>query len=301
MRNLFILAYKYRTFLLFIGLEILSFIFIVSFNPYHNSSFFYSSSNFSGALSSSVASVSDFFNLSEQNQQLNELNAKLLSKIESKQKIADEYEQLKNVYDRLEKNIRIDTSVDSSLTPLYHYINDTSTSSQYVFIPSKVIRNDIRYDENYITLNKGEKDGIAKGMGVVGPNGVAGMIVNVSKNYSIAKSVLHISHRVASAIKKNEIQGSLKWDGRTIGYANLEFVPKHVTIEKGDSIVTSGFNLIFPEKTLVGTISDYTIDKHNTYYEITVKLVTDFKSLKHVYIVSLKDKSEILKLQAEVR
>ena len=56
---------------------------------------------------------------------------------------------------------------------------------------AKVINNSISKRNNFITLNKGRKHGIKEGMGVVTHQGVIGIIHSVSKNYSIAISLLH--------------------------------------------------------------------------------------------------------------
>lgn len=297
MNNLFRLAYKYRTFLLFLILEVISFTFIVSFNPYHNSSYLYSSNQISGSLASTFSSVTGYFQLNRENEALAKHNAFLLEQLASQKVVKTEYSSLKDVHQELLEDVVIDTLPDSTNRPFYHYVFDTLQLEQYVFIPAKTVKNDIRYQENYLTINKGKSQGIVPGMGVINGDGVVGMVVNTSDNYALVKSVLHISHFISAKLEKNGLQASLSWNGKNIAQAELDYVPKHIAVSVGDRVVTSGYNTIFPEGSLIGTVKEEKLDKHQNFHDIEVKLAVDFEAVDYVYVVDFKDRNEILKLQ----
>ena len=81
------------------------------------------------------------------------------------------------------------------------------------------------------------------------------------------------------------------------GEDNLSSFPKkligtYVDIEKGDTLVTSGFSAVFPEGIMIGTISNFDLNEGNNFYNIEVQLSTDFLSLNHVYVISNLYKEE---------
>jgi rod shape-determining protein MreC len=128
-------------------------------------------------------------------------------------------------------------------------------------------------------------------MAVTSPEGVAGIIVSSSDNFSVAMSLLNLDFKLSARIKSNGYFGSLTWDGRDYRYAVLNEIPQHVIIYKGDTIETTGYSAIFPEGKLVGVISDF--DKSGgDFYKIKVLLSTDFKKLNYVNVISNLRKKE---------
>ena len=84
-------------------------------------------------------------------------------------------------------------------------------------------------------------------MAVISGNGVAGVIVGCSENYSVAMSLLNLDFKLSARIKSNGYFGSLSWDGRDYRYAVLSEIPQHVIVNVGDTIETTGYSAIFPE------------------------------------------------------
>ena len=66
---------------------------------------------------------------------------------------------------------------------------------------------------NFLTLNKGIKDGIKIGQGVVINDGIVGIVKSVSQNYSLVISILNKKTNVSIKFKKNNYVGSLIWNG----------------------------------------------------------------------------------------
>jgi rod shape-determining protein MreC len=89
--------------------------------------------------------------------------------------------------------------------------------------------------------------------------------------------------------------GSVHWDGRDPEFVKLEFVPRHVNPLKGDTVVTSSYNAIFPEGVMVGIIDDVKLDE-TLFYDLTVKLSQDFRKLSFVEVIrsSLKHEQDSL-------
>lgn len=250
--------YRVRAFLLFAFLEFLAIWMIVANNSPQGAAFFNSSNEAVGNALKKQADVIQFFSLAEANEALTAENAVLLKQLMALQVAPDS----------------MPLAIDSLL------------EATYEFKGARVIANSLRYSQNYLTLNKGSKQGIKPGMGVFNSQGAVGRIKSVSENRSVAFSLLNTSLLISSKIKSSDVFGSVQWDGGNASEVNLLYVPRHVRATKGDSVVTSGFNAVFPEGVLIGVISNVEVNKKDTnYLSITVKLSPDFSKLNYVYLV----------------
>ena len=110
-------------------------------------------------------------------------------------------------------------------------------------------------------------------------------------------SLLNQRWSVSAKLKKNDFFGSLAWDGLDYRYANLLEIPFHVDVEVGDTVVTSGYSSIFPEGIMIGTVQSFEQPKGENYYDISVKLSTNFKALSYVEVIENKGKSEMDELE----
>jgi len=250
--------YRVRAFLLFAFLEFLAIWMIVANNSPQGAAFFNSSNEAVGNALKKQADVVQFFSLAEANEALTAENAALLKQL-----------------------MALQVAPDSMPLAL-----DSLLEASYEFKGARVIGNSLRFSQNYLTLNKGSKQGIKPGMGVFNSQGAVGRIKSVSENRAVAFSLLNTSLLISSKIKTSDVFGSVQWDGGNTSEVNLLYVPRHVKANKGDSVVTSGFNAVFPEGILIGVISNVEVNKKDSnYLSITVKLSTDFSKLSYVYLV----------------
>lgn len=250
--------YRIRAFLLFVFLEVVAVWMIVSNNSPQGAAFFNSSNAIVGSVLQKQADVVQFFSLADANEALTEENAKIMSEL-----------------------FALQSKPDSMPIAL-----DSVLELNYQFKGARVIANSLRFSQNYITLNKGSKDGVKPGMGVFNSYGAVGRVKSVSENYSVAFSLLNTGLLVSSKIKSSEVFGSVQWNGADASEAKLLYVPRHVKTQEGDSVITSGFNAVFPEGILIGVISHVEPDKKDpNYLDLTVKLSADFSKLTYVYLV----------------
>ncbi|HLU83959.1 MAG TPA: rod shape-determining protein MreC [Vicingaceae bacterium] len=274
MRNFIQFLVKNSFIFLFLSLEIVAFFLIVKNNEYQSSKVFNSSNYLVGNLMASVKEVKDYLQLKEVNQNLAQQNAELLSK---------------------DKRSFVKIFGNSVV------INDTTYYQKYVYTTAKVINNSTNNRENYLTLDQGEINGIKPGMAVIGTNGVVGIVKNVSPHFSSIISLLHQKISISGKIKKSNYFGSVMWDSDQNNHrtALLKEIPNHVQLQKGDTIITSGFSTIFPEGVPIGIVKDFDLPKGSNFYEITIELTTDFKQVSHVYIVKSLTKEEQQSLEAK--
>jgi rod shape-determining protein MreC len=180
-----------------------------------------------------------------------------------------------------------------------------------------VISNNLSSFKNRLVINKGIKDGLKNEMGVINSDGIIGIINSTSKNYSSIMSILNIEIKINAKIKKTSHFGTLEWDGLSTKYLKLNDIPETANIKIGDSIVTGGMSLIFPEGIKIGVISKissnenqvnsfsiksgnndvFEYESRENYLNIKVKLNTDMSNLNNVYIIESLNKEEFQKVK----
>ncbi|WP_439881185.1 rod shape-determining protein MreC [Pontibacter sp. MBLB2868] len=283
MRNLFAFIYRFRAFLVFVLLEVLCVIMIVRYNTYQGAAFFNSANKYVGQVLDFQSGITDYFRLTTINRTLAKENAALRGEVM-----------------RYKQAALVDST--STLDSTFFALTDTLQASPYILHAGRVINNSIRRSNNTLTLAVGTADGVQPGMGVISPNGVVGRIKTVSKNYSTATSLLHSQMLISAKIKKNNTFGTIKWTGGDYRTALLDYIPLHVKPAKGDTIVTSGYNTVFPEGILVGTISSIEKEQDKSFYTIRVKLAVDFAQLSYVYVIenTVKEEREELEQNAGI-
>jgi len=270
MRNIFLLLVRYHAFILFILLEVSSIILLVNNKSYHRAAFINSSSEISAKVFTVYNNFIEYIHLSQENKRLSDENALLRN-------------QLKNsFYDASFQHITVNDSVYKQL---------------YKYIPAKVVNITINKLNNFITIDKGKNQGVDIKMGVIGPNGIVGIVKDVSDNYASVIPILHNDFKVSARVGNGGNLGSLSWDGSSPEYAQLDGIPKQIKIANGDKIYTGSETKKFPENILIGTISSFTPNTNDNFYDIEIKLSTDFRSISYVYVVNNLMKNELDSLE----
>ena len=166
-------------------------------------------------------------------------------------------------------------------------IVDSLNRQQYSYLVAQVVNNSIHQRDNFITINRGKKHGLHGGMGVIGPSGVVGIVVNSSENFSIVRSVLHTETKISASIKESNAFGSLVWGEENFNprIAILKDIPNHVEIKKGQHVITSGYSTLFPRGLPVGRIIRPNKKGGASFLDIEVGLSTDFSRLQYVYVI----------------
>jgi rod shape-determining protein MreC len=220
------------------------------------------------------------------------------------------YFHLKAINDDLaQKNVELELQMERLLEKLTELTHDSSgiermrkeSLSGYDIFKAKVVNNTLTHADNYITLDKGEKDGIRSEMGVVDGNGVVGIVYMTSDHYSVVIPVLNSKSSISCKIKNSDYFGFLKWDGGASNYATVKDMPRHSLFSLGDTIVTSGHSAVFPSGIPVGTVEDISDSHDGLSYLLKVRLFTDFGKLNDVRVIAKKTQEEQLRLEKRVK
>ncbi|MDV3748322.1 rod shape-determining protein MreC [Elizabethkingia anophelis] len=167
-------------------------------------------------------------------------------------------------------------------------VNDSVKGEQvYTFVDADVVFNSINRSDNYFTINRGSQQGIAPEMGVISPQGIAGIVINTTSNFALVQSVLSIHKiRINASLKNSGYFGTLTWRGEDSRTMHLSDVPKYVPLKIGDTVVTDGKSSIFPKGIMIGKIAGYDVDPKTGFWDISVELSEKLGQTQKVFIVN---------------
>ncbi|MEO5675722.1 MAG: rod shape-determining protein MreC [Chitinophagales bacterium] len=259
MRNLLYFIFRYHAFFLFLLLQGLCLYLIVKNNSYQRAAFYNVSDEVVGRTMTAYKDVTGFITLGEQNKKLATENARL--------------------HNMLPSAFYTDTSA-------VYQKKDSLRSQFYSYIPARVVQTSTSFANNYIVISKGSGQGIEPRMGVVGPDGIVGIVKNVSSNFSSVFSLLHSQVTVSARVKRNGSRGTIRWDGGSADFVNLEEITRQEILHKGDTIFTSGVSRIFPDNIMVGTVDEFKLKEQGNFYSIRVRLATSYRRIDYVYVVN---------------
>ena len=269
MNNLLNFFVKHSAWFIFAVYVILSLVLLFKDNPYQQSVYLTSANSVSAAVYKALNNVTSYFHLRDINESLQERNAALET----------ELIELRNLMSDMALQ-----SPDSLRQPAL---------KQYSFVMAQVISNSIAQPNNYITINRGGLDGIKPEMGVIDQNGVVGIVNVVGPHAARVISLLNPHMRLSCKLKGSGFFGSLVWDGKSPQLAVLEELPKHITFNKGDTIVTSGYSAVFPEGIIVGTVEGLARDMSDSFVSLRIRLTTNFSQLSSVRVITNSMKEQI--------
>ncbi len=270
MQQIFNFILKNSNKLLFLLLLGISLGFTIQFHSYHKSKIISSANFVSGNAYKKINDVESYFSLRTQNDNLAFENARLKMLLFNKK--------------------------DTIIPEIIDLQGVTKTN----IILSRVIHNSFDVYENYLTIDSGIAKGVKTDMGVINDLGIVGVIDNTSTNFATVISILNKKNAINAKLKKSNHFGSLTWNGKSTGFAQLVNVPRLAAVRKGDTIVTGAQSTIFPENINIGTINNIYVDNQTNYYTINVKLFNDMTDLGYVYIIKNRNTPEILKLQEDI-
>ena len=260
MRNLWIFVSRYNAFFFFVIFFSVGVILCIKNNAYQKSITLNSTNEVVGSAYARLNVLKRYLNLGQVNDSLALENAKLKT-------------DLINL-----------TNIDSTKSIK---INDSINKQQYTLLSAKVIKNSVNQRNNFITINKGSKDGISRDMAVISPDkGVIGFVLDVSPSFSTIRSLLNKETLISVIIKKNGAFGSLVWgDGNfNLRKAYVKEIPNHYKINLRDTIVTSGAGG-FPKGIVVGRVSKTQITTGDNFMTLEIDLFNDFGTLQYVYVI----------------
>jgi rod shape-determining protein MreC len=217
--------------------------------------------------------------------------SEIVGGVQAQKKSVTDYIFLKEINDSLLKengNLRKQFMQEIKTIPITDsngtvtYKKDSMTKTlRYHYFAAKVLDNSFDEPNNYMTLDKGAYHGIKKGMCVLSNNGIAGMVVNCSPHFSVAKSIISKTFRVSAQLKDGT-SGYISWPELDSRFVQLNDISPSINVKQGDTVYTSNSSM-FPANVMIGRVAAVKANADANNYKIF--LSTNFRRLKYGYIV----------------
>lgn len=226
-----------------------------------------------GRIQESVSFLPNFFQLEKENEILRRTNVNL----------ADEVNQLREA--KLE-NIRL------------RRLLGLKETTKFWLVSAKVVGKTVNLLRNTITLNVGERDGVAPGMPIITDAGLVGKIIATSGSYAMGQIILNSHFRASARVQRSRVDGILAWEGGK--YSLLKNVAKTLDVKVGDMVETSELSSLFPSNIRIGVVASVTEQPGSLFKMIEVENAVDFATLEEVFVINVKPDSSRIRFEERV-
>ena len=259
--------------ILFVLLQIVCLFLVFKLNPYQQAAFTHGATSVTAHVNQTSTNITNYIGLKDQNELLQNQVAEIFL-----------------------------SSPNSVLT----YLNDTIVvrdsfkRSLYSMVPAQVLFNTVHKANNVFIINKGKKHGIQKNMGVVSSQGIAGIVLKSSDEYSTVMSMLNTNMKVIPTINGREFFTELVWDNENPYSLKIKGINSLEEIKVGDPVATGKSSLLFPKGIPIGTISKLETKTNSQYFNTEMVTATNFRELEYVYVVINHKANELAELIQDV-
>lgn len=267
MRALFDLIIHNKHWFVFLLLEVISLVFLFSHNGYQKSVYFTTANDVVGSTYNVISSITSYLHLQEENRALEAANEKLRQEV---------YELRQQLTMAQQDSVKLPAALPS----------------RYNVVPAQVVNMTLHKSTNFITINKGEADGIRPEMGVICSRGVVGIVYMTSRHYSIVMPLLNVNSKISCRLRNSEYFGSLIWQRGYVDIAYVTSIPRHAEVKKKDIVETNGYSDIFPPGLPIGVVQRIGDSPDGMSYFLRVKLFTNFPTLREVSVITNYQSSE---------
>lgn len=171
---------------------------------------------------------------------------------------------------------------------------DFKQGVEFPLVSAEVVGKSTIELREYVTINKGRKEGIKRGMSVRTDAGLVGLIMIAEENYSLIETLNNRQVKISAKVDRTSIDGILIWGGDR--YFNMQNIPKSFDIKVGDELITSNFSSKYPSGIPIGKVVKVEDDKTTLFHKIYVEPFASFSTLEQVFIVKYISDPERLKL-----
>ncbi|HEV2195756.1 MAG TPA: rod shape-determining protein MreC [Candidatus Acidoferrum sp.] len=164
------------------------------------------------------------------------------------------------------------------LAGLLHF---RQTQSDVPMVAARVIAGGPSMASFTISLDRGERDGIRKDMGVITPDGVIGKIIDAFPNTSQVLLLTDERSGVGAKLADSGIQSPVGGSGEPL--LTMKYFPNDDDVSVGARVVTSGMDRIFPRDLPVGTITE--VKAGNPFKQIRIRPAANLERLEEVLVL----------------
>jgi rod shape-determining protein MreC len=192
-----------------------------------------------------------------------------------------ENQELQAENDRLKmRNAELEGQVEESQR-LRNIIGFHDAHSDVPMVAARVIASSADSSSRTFYINRGERDGVRRNMGVMTPEGIVGKVLEA---YSGTSEVLLLTDKdsgVGALLAGSRIQGPVGGSGEPL--LTMKYVSNDENVAIGQEVLTSGEDRIFPKDLPVGTVAE--VKAGSPFKQIRVKPAANLDRLEEVIVL----------------
>jgi len=216
------------------------------------------------SVTSLVTNLISVAQVKSENENLRQVNAELMLRVNQLREYAIQNEELKALLG----------------------LKDTT---KFPLISAAIISKSLSKTQNIITINSGNSKGVKPGMPVINDRGLIGIVNSTSDNYAIVRTLHNIDLKLTVKDERSRVDAVMKWDGNNLIMVN---VPKTYDIEPGDRIITSDISSIVPVPLPVGVVRGLSKVQTGIFNEVSVIPFVDFDRIENVFVLGIVESKE---------
>jgi len=257
MRNLWLLLQRNAFLLTFLSLLAVSFGVLVRHDGSAQSSWFRTTGSIAAGVEEQQRQWRDYLELAEKNTALAEQNAALRARLLSMERQGE-------------------WSLD--------------TAHGWRVMTGRLIKGPDGHPRSMALGTPGSGGGLTVGMGVLSGGVAIGTVIDVGDQYARILPMLNTAGTWSARIGRGGPVVPLIWDGADADRLSLSDVPRHARAEEGDTVFTSGFDLVFPDGLPIGTVKSSQMSSGSDFKTVYVSPLVDVRSIQHLdYIRNRSD------------
>src|ERR1700730_8587650 len=196
------------------------------------------------------------------------------------QNTSRENEELKRENDTLKLRVNQLQSKAAESDRLAALLNFRQSQRELPMLAARVIGAGADASQT-IYLDRGERDGIRRNMGVITPDGVVGKVI---ESYRDTAQVLLLTDKdsgVGAMLSESRIQSPVGGTGEPL--LSMKYIPTDDTVNLGEHVVTSGMDRIFPRDLPVGVVAE--IKTGRPFQQVRVRPAAHLQRLEEVIVL----------------
>ena len=259
MRNLFNLIARNHRLVLFLIIEVIALRWVSATHGTHRGSISQSCIKYASSWTDFLGRISTFIEIKESNKALVRENSRLRT-----------------------RNHNLAQALKYS--EIQYSLDELSSPSWYA-LPSEVIRSTTYLKDNLIVVDKGLKDGVKDGSGMLFNGKLAGKVIEATESASLVFPIINRKTEWSVRIGSSGSVGRMIWSGKNISEASVIDIPKSALVLPGDLIQTTGFGGVFPADIEVGVVKEVHVTEADEFQTLTIDLGADYSSIRYVELI----------------
>ena len=134
-----------------------------------------------------------------------------------------------------------------------------------------------------VTIDKGEGDGVKKGMAVISPTGVIGQVLKTAPHYATVLLVTDYNSAIDCIVQRTRAKAILEGIGEN--RCQLKYLLRANEAAVGDVVVTSGLGGNFPKGLMLGEIKKIDKRGHGVFQYAELVPSVDLTQLEEVFVI----------------